>query len=82
MAAKPRVRRKTPARIGKSKMVSFRLDRQLVEQIDGIAERFDVARNNIVALVLYEYINERGTSAVTDLIERQAASAGQIDLFS
>lgn len=84
MTKKPKVRRKKNARPSRSVPVSFRLDRKLVEQIDGVAERFDVARNNIVALVLHQYIVERGTDEIDRLMTlkgSQDEQVEQLDIF-
>lgn len=82
MPPKPSVQPNPRPSSGKSKPISFRLDRQLVDHIDGIAKRLAVSRNGIVAMVLKEYVKERGDAEVERIVEQEANRANHVDLFA
>lgn len=81
----PRNRKKTPAatpHTGKSRPISFRLDKTLVAHIDEAAKRLETTRNHVVALVLREYVEERGGPEIERIVNKDAENARQIDLFN
>lgn len=84
--AKPKKNQASPSRArtvteGVSRPISFRLGRPLIEQLDAVAGRLAVTRNNLVAIVLTKYLSDRGDEVET-LVKTEAASARSIDLFA
>lgn len=70
-----------PPANSKSRPVSFRLDKTLVEHIDSISQKLGVSRNGIVSLVLREYVVERGDEEIERIVDKEAENATQVDLF-
>lgn len=78
---KARVR--PPSENAKSRPVSFRIDRGLLEQLDGVALHLGLSRNSIVSLVLREYIAERGDGEIRRIADKEGTREQQpVNLFA
>ncbi len=74
--------RKAPNPDSKSRPIAFRLDRELIQKIDHVAGKLGKARNAIVALVLKEYVAERGDAEIARIVREDDLAKTQVDLFA
>lgn len=73
MASRKRPKR-APNPNSKSTPIAFRLDRTLVARLDDVSQRVGVPRNKVVALVLTEYVVNRGDAEVERIVKEAEAN--------
>lgn len=65
----------------KSRPIAFRLDRTMITRLDDVAKKLGKPRNALVALILREYLIERGEVAVERMVKEDAGSKA-VNLFA
>jgi predicted DNA-binding protein len=60
---------------GRSKPISFRLEKSLIARIDNVAAHLGATRSRVVSSVLTEYVRERGDKEVERIVKKEAAHA-------
>jgi predicted transcriptional regulator len=81
LPTRKRTRRSQQPSAGNSKPISFRLHKDLVTRLDSIATRLRTTRSHVVALVLHEYVQERGDKEVERMAKKEADNA-KVDIFA
>lgn len=81
MTEQPTVYRRPKAKALKSRSISFRLAPGVVKDLNAIARKNDVSRNNLVALILYDYLRRAGPKTVENLIREDRASEQPSNFF-
>lgn len=72
----------TVKKTGRSTLTSIRLDRGVKAKIDQTALRLGISSNRLMAMVLREYVYERGVRYLEKILEQGPSDErGDIDLF-
>lgn len=79
MAKKPLVKQGT---VSKSRVVSFRIDRDLLDMLDAAAVAVRVPRNKLVCALLREYLEERGAAEAERIAEKRVRNASTVSIFA
>ena len=78
MLAKPKIIHRGPAKERKDTHTSFRLQRAVLARLDEIAALNGVTRNNLVAVVLHDYVTSRSKPTINPSM-RAGKSNGQAE---
>jgi predicted transcriptional regulator len=80
VAKKPKTKR-APSHNLRSKPISFRLDKTLVDHLDIAAERVHLTRNRLVSQVLEYYVVDCAVAEMKRIVDKEA-ERGKVDLFA
>lgn len=67
----------------KSRPVSFRIDRDLLDLLDAAAVAVGTPRNKLVCAILREYLDERGALEAERIVQKQGVrNANDVSIFA
>lgn len=82
MTTKPKVLRKLNGKGATSRVLSFRLSTGIDEGLKALAKKNRLTRNNLVALILYEYIEKNGEKVIKTHPRSEKTGGDDANIFA